>query len=143
MFGFFRRKKHTPFSPEVQLLWAEVEKFRVRYRGHGAANERAFDTVAHEIFKRLTHQGNFATDLILKRGWSVSDATSMMIAEYVSAEILSGQMHSDHGILNEMGKAYLKLFKVCTERMISSGRMPADEGHDGVRAFEEEIATIG
>jgi len=143
MFGFFKRKKHAPFSPEVQLLWAEVEKFRIRYRGNGASDEKAFDTIEHEIFRRLTTQGTFATDLILKSGWSAADATSMMIAEYVSAEILSGQMHSAHGILDDMGKAYLKLFKVCTERMISSGRMPAGEGHDGIRAFEEEIAAIG
>lgn len=143
MFGFFKRKRHAPFSPEVQLLWTEVEKFRIRYRGSGAPNEKAFDAVAHEIFRVLTTQGTFATDLILKRDWSAPDATSMMIAEYVSAEILSGQMHSYRGILTDKGKAYLKLFKVCTERMIGSGRMPAQQGYEGIRAFEQEIAMIG
>ncbi|MBB3319527.1 hypothetical protein FHT76_006931 [Rhizobium sp. BK176] len=40
MFGFFKRRKHVLLSPEVQLLWIEVEKFRVRYRANGAAMTR-------------------------------------------------------------------------------------------------------
>ena len=143
MFGFFKRKKHASFSPEVQLLWAEVEKFRVRYRGSGRSNERAFDDAAEEIFATLIAQGSFAADLVIKRGWSVADAAHMMIAEHVSAEILSGKLHNYRGILGEKGNAYLKLFKVCTERMIGTGCIPAQEGYAGMREFEQEIATIG
>ena len=143
MFGFFKRKRHASFSPEVQVLWSEVEKFRVRYRGSGRSNERAFDDAAEEIFATLIAQGSFAADLIIKRGWSIADATHMMIAEHVSAEILSGKLHSYRGILNDKGNAYLKLFKVCTEKMISSGRIPAQEGDAGMRDFEQEIAAIG
>jgi len=143
MFGFFKRKKHTSFSPEVQMLWTEVEKFRVRYRGSGGPNERAFDDAAEEIFAILIAQGSFASDLIIKRGWSVADATHMMIAEHVSAEILSGKLHSYRGVLTAKGNGYLKLFKVCTEKMISSGRLPAQEAYAGMREFEQEIAAIG
>lgn len=143
MFGFFKRKKHASLSPEIQLLWAEVEKFRIRYRGSGTSNERAFDDVANELFSSMMVHGNFAKDLILKRGWSAGDAANMMIAEFVSSEILSGQLHTYRGILNDKGKAYLKLFKVCTERMINSGRIPAQQGYAGIRDFEQEIAAIG
>jgi len=143
MFGFFKRRKRASLSPEVQLLWTEVEKFRVRYRGNNGVNDKAMEAVAAEILRRLTHESTFATQLIVKRGWSVKDAANMMIAEYVSAEILAGQMHDRRGILNDKGKAYLKLFKLCTERMISSGRMPAQQGYEGIREFEKEIATIG
>ena len=143
MFGFFKRKKNGSFSPEVQLLWAEVEKFRIRCRGKGASLEKAMDVVLQEVFRQLTHEGTFATDLVLSNGWSVSDAANMMIAEYVSAEILTGKMHRYRGILDDKGKAYLQLFKLCTERMVSSGRMPAQQAYAGIRAFEDEIATIG
>jgi hypothetical protein len=54
-----------------------------------------------------------------------------------------GQLHSYRGVLNDKGKAYLQLFKTCTERMISSGRMPAQQAYAGIRAFEEEIACLG
>ncbi|MDM9621961.1 hypothetical protein A6U87_20700 [Rhizobium sp. AC44/96] len=143
MFGFFKRRRHATFSPEVQLLWTEVEKFRIRCRGKGGSVEQAIDVVAHDLFRQLTHQGTFAADLILKKGWSVKDAANLMIAEYVSAEILTGQLHSYRGMLNDKGRAYLKLFKMSTEGLISSGRMPAQLGYDGIRAFEEAIATIG
>lgn len=143
MFGFFKSKKHTSLSPEIHLLWTEVEKFRVGYRGSGTINEKTFDGVAGEILASLPANGNFATDLILRRGWSAADATSMMIAEFVSAEILSGRLRTYRGILNYKGKAYLKLFKVCTERMINSGCMPAQQEYAGIREFEQEIAVIG
>lgn len=143
MFGFFKRKKHASFTPEVQLLWGEFEKFRIRSRGKGQSIERAVDLVAQELFRQLTSEGTFAVDLILRKGWSVRDAANMMIAEHVSAEILTGQMHSYRGVLNDKGKAYLQLFKTCTERMISSGRMPAQQTYAGIRAFEEEIACLG
>lgn len=143
MFGFFKRKRHSSFSPEVQLLWTELEKFRIRCRGKGASIQKAIDTVLHDLFRQLTDQGTFATDLILRRGWSVGDAANMMIAEYVSGEILSGDLHSYRGMLGEQGKAYLKLFKICTERMIGSGRIPSQQGYEGIRAFEDEIAKIG
>ncbi|KRB59111.1 hypothetical protein ASE04_27340 [Rhizobium sp. Root708] len=67
----------------------------------------------------------------------------MMIAEHVSAEILSGQLHSCRGILNDKGRGYLKLFKVCTERLIGSGRVPAQLGYNEIREFEAEIARLG
>jgi hypothetical protein len=142
MFGFFRRKKHVSLSPEVQLLWAELEKFRVRCRGR-VEDERTIDAVANEISTVLTVQGNFATDLILKRGWSPADAANMMIAEYVSAEILSGKLHIYRGMLSDKGRSYLRLFKVCTEKMIKSGRMQAQQGYAGIREFEQEIAALG
>jgi hypothetical protein len=143
MFGFFKRKKRASFSPEVQLLWGEFEKFRIRSRGKGASVEKAVDLVAQELFRQLTNEGTFAADLVLRKGWSVGDAANMMIAEHVSAEILTGQMHSYRGVLNDNGKAYLQLFKTCTERMISSGRMPAHQAYAGIRAFEEEITFLG
>ncbi|TBF87889.1 hypothetical protein ELG72_37630 [Rhizobium leguminosarum] len=144
MFGFFKRKKiHVSFSPEVQLLWSEFEKLRIRSRGKEASVEKAIDVVAQELFRQLTHEGTFAADLVLRNGWSVGDAANMMIAEHVSAEILTGRMHSHRGVLNDRGKAYLQLFKTCTERMISSGRMPAQQAYAGIRAFEEEIASLG
>lgn len=143
MFGLVKRRKHASLSPEVQLLWTEVEKFRVRCRGKGGAVEKAIDAVSHDIFRQLTHQGTFASDLILKKGWPVRDAAQLMIAEYVSAEILTGQLHSHRGMLNDKGRGYLKLFKMSTEGLIGSGRMPAQLGCEGIRAFEEAIASIG
>lgn len=123
--------KHARVSPEIELLLTEVEKFRFRYRGHGASNDTAIDVVAHYVRRQLTDHGSFATDLILKRAWSVNDATNMLIAEHVSAEILSGQLHEGHGTLGDRGKSYLRLFKVCTERLINSGRMTEGEARDG------------
>lgn len=64
----------------------------------------------------------------------------MINSEYASAEILTGQMHLYRGVLNDKGKAYLKLFKVCTAKLMASGRrMLEKEAVDGVREFEEEI----
>jgi len=143
MFGFFRQRKHAALSPEVQLLWAEIQKFRIRFRGRGASVEKAIDVVSQKILRQLTHEVTFATELILRNGWPVSDAANMLVAEYVSAEILTGQMHSSPGILDDKGKAYLHLFKVCSERLISSGRLPAPQAQSEIRAFEDEIASIG
>jgi hypothetical protein len=67
----------------------------------------------------------------------------MMIAEYVSAEILSGKLHIYRGMLSDKGRSYLRLFKVCTEKMIKSGRMQAQQGYAGIREFEQEIAALG
>lgn len=53
----------------------------------------------------------------MKGGWSVPDAAHIIISEYASAEMLTGQMHLYRGVLNDKGKAYLKLFKVCTAKL--------------------------
>ncbi|XAZ26348.1 hypothetical protein LVY75_34350 (plasmid) [Sinorhizobium sp. B11] len=143
MFGFFKRKKHSSFSPEVQLLWSEVEKLRVRFRSRGTSIEKAMDSVSQELSRQLSTEGSFATDLILKRGWSVSDAAHMMIAEHVSAALLSERTHSDQRTAGDKAKAYLQLFKWCSERMISSGRLPAERAQAEIQAFEEEIGYRG
>ncbi len=143
MFGLFKRKKKQQFSPETQLLLTELEKFRIRYRGQGLHDDMAVDTAVQEISRGLRSDGKYANDLIVKGGWSVPDAAHMIISEFASAEILTGQMHLYRGVLNDKGKAYLKLFKVCTAKLMASGRMSEQEAIEGVREFEDEIAAIG
>ncbi|WP_234943667.1 hypothetical protein [Sinorhizobium meliloti] len=67
----------------------------------------------------------------------------MIISEYASAEILTGQMHLYRGVLNDEGKPDLKLFKVCTAKLMASGRMLEKEAVEGVREFEDDIAALG
>lgn len=76
----------------------------------------AVDTVVQEVLGGFGATAN-ATDLIVKGGWSVPDAAHMIISEYASPKILTGQMHLYRGVLNDNGKPYLKLFKVCTAKL--------------------------
>ncbi|WP_085034950.1 hypothetical protein [Ensifer aridi] len=144
LFGLFKRKqKQQQFSPENQLLLTELEKFRIRYRGQGPHDDMAVDTVVQEVSRGLRADGKYANDVIVKGGWSVPDAAHMIISEYASAEIMTGQFHLYRGVLNDRGKAYLKLFKVCSAKLMASGRMSEKEAVEGVREFEDEIATLG
>lgn len=65
-----------------------------------------------------------------------------IISEYASAKLLSGQMHVYRRVLNDKGKAYLKLFKVCTAKLMASCRMSEAEAVEGIPEFEDEIATL-
>lgn len=51
----------------------------------------------------------------------------MIISEYASAEIMTGQLHIYRGVLNDKGKVYLKRFKVSTAKMMASGRLTEKE----------------
>ncbi|MBP2572422.1 hypothetical protein J2767_003600 [Agrobacterium tumefaciens] len=143
LFGLFKRKQKPQFSPENQLLLTELEKFRIRYRGQGPHDDMAVDVVVREVSRGLRTDGKYANDLIVKGGWSVPDATHMIISEYTSSEIMTGQFHLYRGVLNDKGKAYLKLFKVSSAKLMASGRLSEKEAVEGVREFEDEIAKLG
>lgn len=143
VFGLFMRKQKPQFTPENQLLLTELEKFRVRYRGQGLYDDIAVDGVVQEVSRSLRADGKYANDVIVRGGWSVPDAAHMIISEYASAETLTGQLHIYRGVLNDKGKAYLKLFKVCTAKLVASGRMSEADAVEGVREFEDEIANLG
>lgn len=144
LFGLFKRKqKQQQFTPENQLLLTELEKFRIRYRGQGPHDDMAVDTVVQEVSRGLRNDNKYANDLIVKGGWSVPDPAHMIISEYASAEIMTGQLHIYQGVLNDRGKAYLKQFKVTTAKLMASGRLTEKEAIEGVREFEDEIANLG
>ncbi|WGM61749.1 MULTISPECIES: hypothetical protein [Agrobacterium] len=103
----------------------------------------AVDTVVQEVSRGLRTDGRYASDLIAKGGWSVPDAAHMIISEYASSEIMTGQFHLYRSVLNDRGKAYLKLFKVCSAKLMASGRLSENDAIEGVREFEDEIANLG
>ncbi|CVI64234.1 conserved hypothetical protein [Agrobacterium salinitolerans str. Hayward 0363] len=143
MFRLFKRRQKLQFSPESRLLLTELEKFRIRYRGQGPHDDMAVDTVVQEVSRGLRTDGRYASDLIAKGGWSVPDAAHMIISEYASSEIMTGQFHLYRSVLNDRGKAYLKLFKVCSAKLMASGRLSENDAIEGVREFEDEIANLG
>ncbi|MBY5453940.1 hypothetical protein HFO91_30645 [Rhizobium leguminosarum] len=144
LFGLFKRKQKQPqFTPENQLLLTELEKFRIRYRGQGPHDDMAVDAVVQEVSRGLQNDNKYANDLIVKGGWSVPDAAHMIISEYASAEIMTGQLHIYRGVLSDKGKAYLKLFKACSSKLMASGRLTEKEAVEGIREFDDEIATLG
>ncbi|GEM_PF-6376118 len=51
---------------ENQLLLAELEKFRIRYRGQGLDDDIA--VVVQEVPRGLRSDGKYASDLIVKGG---------------------------------------------------------------------------
>ncbi|MNE12142.1 hypothetical protein D3C80_1049250 [compost metagenome] len=141
MFRLFKRKLR--FSPENRLLLTELEKFRIRYRGQGPHDDMAVDAVVQEVSRGLRADGKYANVLIVRGGWSVPDAAHMIISEYASSEIMTGQFHLYRGVLNDKGKAYLKLFKVSSAKLMASGRLSEKEAVEGVREFEDEVAKLG
>lgn len=143
-FGLFkRRQKPSRLSPETQSLLVELERFRVRYHGHSAYDGVIIDPIIRDVSKEIIHGNRFTQDLIEKRGWSNQDAAYMILAEYSSGEILSGKMHLRRGVMSDKGKAYLKLFKLCSEKLIASGRLPQADAAESLRDFDNEIARLG
>ena len=141
MFGFFKRQKQQP--PENQLLLTELEKFRIRYRGQGLYDDIAVDTAVQEISKTFRTDASYATRLIAQGGWSVPDAASLIISEFASDGIRTGELHIYRGVMNDQGKAYLKLFQVCIAKLLSSGKLTEKEAVEQVRELEDEIRAIG
>jgi len=95
------------------------------------------------ISAELLTDDSFANRIIVQGGWSVPDAAHLIIKEFACSAIRTGELHIYRGVLNDQGKAYLKLFKVCAGNLMTTHRLTEQEAVEELRELYDEIAAIG
>jgi len=137
-FGLFRR---TP--PETQLLIRALDDFRRGYEKPELWDGIVIDAAVKGILETVKTDHAFAKATIGTGGWSASAAAAMLLSEWAHAALLTGETHIYRGVVNDHGRAMIKLYKVSVAQMINAGTMTKDEGVEQVAELLDEIKEIG
>lgn len=138
MFGFFKSQ-----PPENKLLLGELQRIRKSYSGPNIFDAIVGDRATKEVIALVKKDFSFAENTIGQGGWSVPDAAYLILSEFAVSMLQSGQFHTYRGLLNDQGKAYLRLYKTCVGSLIESRRYSEEEGVDAVIELEKLIAESG
>lgn len=138
MFGFFKRQPAAN-----RLLLDELHRIGDNYRGPDIFDGIVAKSAVKQIIAGATKDPSFARDTIGDAGWSARDAAYVLISEFASDVLCSGQLHVYRGVLNDHGKAYLRLYKACIGSLMKSGRFSDQDGVDALLDLEKGIAAVG
>ncbi len=138
MFGFLKRQ-----PPENKLLLDELQRITDNYRGPNIFDGIVASAAAKEIMTGIRKDPSFAKETIVLGGWSARDAAYLVVSEFAASVLQSGHLHIYRGVLNDQGKAYLRLYKACVGSLMKSGRYSDQEGINAMLDVEKLIGEVG
>ncbi|WP_027488932.1 hypothetical protein [Allorhizobium undicola] len=138
VFGLFKR---TP--PETQLLIRALEDLRIGYDKSDMWDGIVIDAAVKGIAETVKTDHDFAKATIGGGGWTALAAGSMLVSEWAHAAIMTGETHIYRGVMNDHGKALLKLYKFMVAQLLHAGKLTEAEAVEQVAELLDEIKKIG
>lgn len=138
MFAFLKSQ-----PPENKLLLDELQRIIDNYRGPNIFDGIVASTAAKEVMTGIRKDPSFAKETIVQGGWSARDAAYLILSEFAASALQSGHLHIYRGVLNDQGKAYLRLYKACLGSLMKSGCYSDQEGIDAMLELEKLIGEVG